>query len=422
MPDSSIDNKYFFQDSPKLKSFMAKLLALSMINLHVCVVGRTGVGKTSCAREFSRIRKISMSLSEDFYMHSFHSNTKASHFYGNITMKNNEIEFINGSLLNAMEKGTTFIADEMNLSPEIVMKSLVPALELNNNCKIYIPGIKKKIKIHQKFFFIACQNDFTTTGRNSLPKLLAKKLKCIPYPDPPIEDIKKICGNINLELYTSYDNLERSKLINNGGNIAIYMEEINKLKLSYIPNWSIRDVTKVLKRVQFQSLEINRYKYDKINFIDNIIFYTLSGIYKKDIKDMAIRKDLIEKIYNILISIFPEKDINRIDIENIFNKEAEITQDNYLRKGKCGISLKYIEFFNKNNSNTNLFRLPSLYNDLFQILLAHDEEPILMIGESGYKTYLAQLLLDGVKPIQLNAETSIGQLLGSTIFFIRHRS
>ena len=115
-------------------------------------------------------------------------------------------------------------------------------------------------------------------------------------------------------------------------------------------------------------------------------------------------------------SIFPKKDVNQRDIIDIFNKDAEITQDNFLRKGKCGISLKCIEFFNKNNSNTDLFRLPSLYNDLFQILLAHDEEPILLIGESGYKTYLAQLLLDGVKPIQLNAETSIGQLLGSTIF------
>ena len=62
----------------------------------------------------------------------------------------------------------------MNLSPEIVMKSLVPALDLNNNCKIYIPGIKKKIKINQKFFFILCQNDFTTAGKNSLQKLLAK--------------------------------------------------------------------------------------------------------------------------------------------------------------------------------------------------------------------------------------------------------
>ena len=135
----SNDNKYYFKDSPKLRAFMAKLFAASMINLHICVIGKTGIGKTSCAREFSRIRKRSMKFSKDFYMHSFHSNTKPSHFYGNITMKNNEIEFINGSLLNAMEKGTTFIADEMNLSPDIVMKSLVPALELNYNNDIYIP-------------------------------------------------------------------------------------------------------------------------------------------------------------------------------------------------------------------------------------------------------------------------------------------
>ena len=150
----STDNKYFFKESPKLSSFMAKLLALSMINLHACVVGRTGVGKTSCAREFSRIRKKSMLLSEDFYMHSFHSNTKPNHFYGSITMKNNKIEFINGSLINAMEKGTTFIADEMNLSPETVMKSLVPALDLNPNCKIYIPGVKKKLKLVKNFFLL----------------------------------------------------------------------------------------------------------------------------------------------------------------------------------------------------------------------------------------------------------------------------
>ena len=148
--EDSNDNKYFFKDSPKLKSFMSKLFAASMVNLHICLIGKTGIGKTSCAREFSRIRKKSMKLSKDFYMHSFHSNTKPSHFYGNITMKNNDIEFINGSLLNAMEEGTTFIADEMNLSPKIIMKSIVPSLDWNFNCEIYIPGINKKIKINQK--------------------------------------------------------------------------------------------------------------------------------------------------------------------------------------------------------------------------------------------------------------------------------
>jgi hypothetical protein len=40
----------------------------------------------------------------------------------------------------------------MNLSPEIVMKSLVPALDFNFNCKIFIPGIQKKIQFNQNFF------------------------------------------------------------------------------------------------------------------------------------------------------------------------------------------------------------------------------------------------------------------------------
>ena len=412
--EKSIDDKYFFKDSQKLRSFMAKLFAASMINLHICLIGKTGIGKTSCAREFSRIRKKSMKLSKDFYMHSFHSNTKSSHFYGNIIIKNNEIEFINGSLLNAMEEGTTFIADEMNLSPKIVMKSIVPSLDLNFNCKIYIPGINKKIKINQKYFFIACQNDFTTTGRNSLPKLLAKKLKCIPYPEPSIKDLQKICSNINLELYPKYDELEKRQIIQNGEKIAQYMIELNKLKLSFIPNWSIRDVTKILKRVKFQ--KINHYKYININFTDNIVFYTLSGIYKKDIKDINIKNNLLQKIFIILKSVFYLLDNQIKDIQDIFNKDTELIKGKdayYLHKGKCSISLKYIPFFNK---NTNFFQLPSLYNELFQILLAHDEEPILLIGESGYKTYLAQLLLPDIKSIQLNSETTIGQLLGSTVF------
>ena len=406
------DNKFFFQESPKLKSFMAKLLAASMINLHLCIKGKTGVGKTSCAREFSRIRAKCMKLSKDFYMHSFHSNTKSNHFYGNINMKNNQIDFINGSLLNAMEKGTTFIADEMNLAPEIVMKSLVPALELNLNSKIYIPGIKKKIQINQKFFFISCQNDFTTTGRNSLPKLLAKKLKFITYPEPPIEDIQKICRSINLELYSNIDDEQKQELNKNGENIARYMKALNELKLSYIPNWSIRDITKVLKRVQFQSLEKNQYKYKNISLVDNIIFYTLSGIYKKDLKDKIISKNLLEKLSKILKDIFNLSEAELQNIKDIFNNEAKI-EGNFICKGKCGISLKCVENL---NNNKKIFHLPSLYNELFQILLAHDEEPILIIGESGYKTYLAQLLESSAKLIQLNAETTIGQLLGSTIF------
>ena len=249
-----------------------------------------------------------------------------------------------------------------------------------------------------------------------MPKLLAKKLKCIPYPEPPIEDIQKICSSINLTLYKNPDELKKKELIQNGVQIANYMNRLNNLKLSYIPNWSIRDITKVLKRVQFQSLERNQYKFNNIDFIDNIVFYTLSSIYKRDLKDKAIKENLLNKITEIIKLIFNPNPISLNNIKDIFNQEAKITKEkdeNFLRKGKCGISLKFIQFFNKDKV---IFRLPSLYNELFQILLAHDEEPILIIGESGYKTYLAQLLLPDIKPIQLNSETTIGQLLGSTIF------
>ena len=121
-------------------------------------------------------------------------------------------------------------------------------------------------------------------------------------------------------------------------------------------------------------------------------------------------------ISNILKFKFQLNDWQVNNIKDIFNDEAKKVKEeeqNFLRKGKYGISLKYIYFSNKDKC---IFHLPSLYNELFRILLVHGEEPILIIGESGYKTYLAQLLLPDIKSIQLNSETSLGQLLGSTIF------
>ena len=151
------------------------------------------------------------------------------------------------------------------------------------------------------------------------------------------------------------------------------MNKLNKLKLPYISNWSIRDITKVLKRVKFQASEEKKYIYKNINFIDNIVFYTLSSIYKKELKDERTREKLLNNLLQILKEIFNLNQKELDDIKEIFNSEAEIVQEEkILKKGKCGISLDYIQFF---NSKKTIFRLPSLYNELFQILLAHDEEP-----------------------------------------------
>ena len=62
-------------------------------------------------------------------------------------------------------------------------------------------------------------------------------------------------------------------------------------------------------------------------------------------------------------------------------------------------------------------RLTSLLNDLFQIKLANDKEPILLIGPSGYKTFLTQKFLFNTKIITLNQESSVEQLLSCILFF-----
>ena len=74
--------------------------------------------------------------------------------------------------------------------------------------------------------------------------------------------------------------------------------------------------------------------------------------------------------------------------------------------------------FDKPNIEENpIMKLTSLLDDLFQINLTSDKEPILLIGPSGYKTFLAQKFLSNAKTITLNQESSVEQLLGSSSFF-----
>lgn len=59
--------------------------------------------------------------------------------------------------------------------------------------------------------------------------------------------------------------------------------------------------------------------------------------------------------------------------------------------------------------------LPSVLNALFKILIASDDEPILISGPNSFKTFLTKLLFHNGKSdvISLNSESTISQLIGS---------
>ena len=400
-------DNFFYEKSPKLKIFMAFLVACSLINQHICIIGPAGVGKTSGARKFAILRKRQSKIA--YQMHSFHAGTKPNHFYGTTSLEDGKINYINGTLTNSLINGCIFIADEMNLSPPTTMKSLAPALELYFNEPIYFPGISEPIKIGSSFFFIACQNDLNTIGRNIIPNTISSKFRYIYYPSQSEKEISEICKEIKDKIILDKDS---SITDNVAENIGKFMLNYNTAGIKELKPWSLRDITKLMERMRYQEGHPDDYK--KIDPYLNVLFYCLSPLNKEDEK---IVEKVSEEIFNLIIKCFNLNDLEKKNrMKNCFKNRANIQIDSisgkaYIMKNDCGVSLSNFE--KKLSQGTELY---SLLESIFLISLSSEKEPILIFGPSGYKTYISKLFLYGYKLISLNSESTISQLLGSTTF------
>ena len=62
--------------------------------------------------------------------------------------------------------------------------------------------------------------------------------------------------------------------------------------------------------------------------------------------------------------------------------------------------------------------MSSFCSDSLRIFLSAEDEPILIFGPSGFKTYISKCFLSQPKVISLNPESTISQLLGSSAFLV----
>jgi MoxR-like ATPase len=150
-----------------------------------------------------------------FQIHTFHSGTKPSDFFGtNILKEGRQIGYVNGSLITAIKEGLIFIADEMNISSPTTMKSLAIALETNINQGIYFSFVEEIISPSNNFHFIACQNFVGTIGRNLVPDSIISRFR-----------ILNLCIDIKNSLLGKYNDektdIEAEKL-------GLFMYNLNK--------------------------------------------------------------------------------------------------------------------------------------------------------------------------------------------------
>ena len=392
---TSTDEKFYFKNSKSLKALMTHLYSCSICRIPVCLVGSTGLGKTSMARAFSEYIRNEVAI-----MYSFHLETQIDDIYGTFTFQNGKPVIIYGPLTLALSKGKIFIADEFNLAENTILQTLSIAFENSDESSYFlVPGIGSKIKYDKNFFFIACQNDLSTTGRKKLPGIIEKRLRTFEYPLPDLEDLQKSCQDIIKENLSEKNEYKLS----NAEKMANFMYKINKLNDPDIGNWSMRNIRKIFRRYAYQIL--NKECYINVSFELQLVIYILGEI------PINKRLEVFEKIKKILLETFEIEENLIQDITEVINDKAkiEIRKDyknqKFLFKGKSGIKI--------GNEYDGLECLNSFMETVYYAKFAHFKEPLNFCGPSSYKTFLAQKFLIGAPVLNLYPETTIGQLLGS---------
>jgi MoxR-like ATPase len=126
-------------------------------------------------------------------------------------------------------------------------------------------------------------------------------------------------------------------------------------------------------------------------------------------------------VINKIKSVFSNTMKKDENLKNIYLAEPKLEKlenREMICKGECGISINSFikDEQDKNKIFEEIMSLPSLYNAFFKVLLSNEDEPILLTGSSGFKSFLAKKILSQDDIISLNQESSIEQLLGSPLF------
>ena len=154
----------------------ARRLALMILhsfkfNEPVLLVGETGCGKTRVCQTIATV------LNRNLIIVNCHLNTESSDFLGSLRPcrelnKDKPFEWVDGPLVNAMDKGSILLIDEISLAEDGVLERLNSVLESSRSLYLMEQsnlseemGVRQ-IQAHENFQIVATMNPGGDYGKN----------------------------------------------------------------------------------------------------------------------------------------------------------------------------------------------------------------------------------------------------------------
>jgi len=217
---------------------LQKILYPLLEGQNLLLVGDAGVGKNALIYYINRIRSLPT------IRFSFNQDTLPEDLVGAFRVLPNGFNWNNGPLVEALEKGYTFVADEMNLASPEILKRFVSVFDRRRLALLEKDG--SEIVAHERFSFVATQNPARGfEGRKSLPESIARHFTTIYLDHYPAEEEKQILRGLYPEEYGTV--ADTIVLLQRTLEAAIWKNELAKDDLEHY-HFNLRTAQRAMNR------------------------------------------------------------------------------------------------------------------------------------------------------------------------------
>ena len=230
--------------TPTTKANLRKILPAMVQNKPLLLVGDAGVGKNALIYYINSLRK------HPTIRYSFNEDTLPEDLVGSYRLDPSTHGFVwsDGPLSQAMRQGSTFVADEMNLSSPEVLKRFQSIF--SEHYLEMLEGDATRIDPAPGFQFVATQNPAEGfEGRKNLPREIQKYFVTV-YLDPyPVVELVEILKGLFPDV--PEDVLNAIVHINRDVEDSVIRKKIGSRDLERY-HFNLRNLTRLTRRIEDQ--------------------------------------------------------------------------------------------------------------------------------------------------------------------------